>query len=95
MIPSEYGANLPWDFPFRRRSTVPQVQTAAGPQSPRWPPAGDEGVTVAVRDLRKTFHTASGALKTAVDNLSLDVHAGEVLALLGTAHSHAWHYQNA
>ena len=85
-MPSEIGANLPWNFPFKRSywSGGKQTRKAAGSaanEQQRF--ASQPGLAVSIRNLRKVFETTEGVPKAAVDGLSLDISQGEITALLG------------
>ena len=85
-MPSEVGANLPWNFPFKRSYWSGGKQTAkaagsAGNEQQRF--ASQTDLAVSIRNLRKVFKTTEGVPKAAVDGLSLDISQGEITALLG------------
>ena len=86
-MPSEVGANLPWNFPFKRSywSGGKQTTKAAGSaedEQQRF--ASQPDLAVSIRNLRKVFRTTEGVPKAAVDGLSLDISQGDITALLGS-----------
>ncbi len=95
MVASGYGQSLPWYFPFLRSYWRPSARHSGAKSTQGL--AVDEALgasaglgdgsagepAVAIRHLCKDFATTDGALKRAVDNLTLDVPAQQVTALLG------------
>lgn len=89
VIASGYGQSLPWYFPVLPSYWRPTAAPAPG----RSKSVGDQtaegesgdlaAAAVAIRHLCKDFVTTDGTVKRAVDDLSLDVPAQQVTALLG------------
>jgi hypothetical protein len=86
-MPSGYGQQQPWYFPvlpsYWRRSDVGGSSKRAGAPEDEADGPQQSGVAVAVRHLTKDFATSGGSVKRAVDDLTLDVAAEQVTALLG------------
>lgn len=92
VVASGYGQSLPWYFPvmpsYWRPSAASRgakaVQGQAATEALDGSADGANGeVAVAIRHLCKDFQTTDGAIKRAVDNLTLDVPSHQVTALLG------------
>lgn len=89
-MPSGYGQRLSWRFPF-----LPSYWRGASNSTAEKPSAGtlsgdmllaeehSGSAAVAIRHLCKDFRTTDGYTKRAVDDLSLNVAASQVTALLG------------
>ena len=89
-VPSGYGQRLSWCFPFlpsywRGTSNSTAEKPSAGTLSRDMLLAEEHSgsAAVAIRHLCKDFRTTDGYTKRAVDDLSLDVAASQVTALLG------------
>ena len=90
VVPSGYGQRLSWCFPFlpsywRGAATGTTEKPSAGISSRDMLLAEDHSgsAAVAIRHLCKDFRTTDGYTKRAVDDLSLNVAASQVTALLG------------
>lgn len=88
VIPSDVGANLPWNFAFRRSfwrsDKKKQKRVAQGSEHDSlFISDADPDKAVAIRSLRKVFKTTDGSQKAAIDGMSLDVAKEEITALLG------------
>lgn len=95
VVPSGYGQRLVWYFPvlpsyWRGHSSAKDPKSSHDNASGEGLLSGEAsgGAAVAVRHLCKDFRTTDGYTKRAVDDLSLDVAAGKVTALLGKAFPH-------
>lgn len=99
VVASDYGQRLPWYFPFQRSYWRPSSR----PGNSKPPGAGAGGaaddeaadgaradVAIAIKRLCKDFGTTDGATKRAVDNLTLDVPAQQITALLGELFLKIW-----
>ena len=89
VVDSGYGQSLPWYFPvlpsYWRPLAAPGRSKSVGGTADGGAEGDLAGVeaAVAVRHLCKDFVTTGGTVKRAVDDLSLDVPAQQVTALLG------------
>lgn len=89
VIASGYGQSLPWYFPvlpsYWRPLAAPGRSRSVSGQSADGGSGDLAGVdaAVAIRHLCKDFVTTDGTVKRAVDDLSLDIPAQQVTALLG------------
>jgi hypothetical protein len=90
VVPSGYGQRLSWCFPvlpsyWRGTSNSVAEKPSAHGLSGDTLLAGERlgSAVVAIRHLCKDFRTTDGYMKQAVDDLSLDVAASQVTALLG------------
>ncbi|BDA45751.1 probable ATP-binding cassette sub-family A member 3 [Coccomyxa sp. Obi] len=89
VVASGYGQSLPWYFPvmpsYWRHLAAPGRSKSVSGESADGGSEDLAGVeaAVAIRHLCKDFVTTDGAVKRAVDDLSLDVPAQQVTALLG------------
>ena len=94
VIPGPRGQRLPWYFPF-----LPSYWRPADPlsESPESQPlssgadAADPSAAVSIRHLHKVFAAAGGAKTHALDGLSLDMHHGQITALLGERPPHGFY----
>lgn len=93
-VPSKYGVKRPFYFLFQpsywRMGSRTAEQIASSQQDLIEPPRQNLSVSVSLRGLTKTF---PGAEYPAVNNLTLDMYEGQVLALLG--HNGCMCYFNA
>ena len=89
IIPSDVGANLPWNFAFKRSywkagSDKHKQATESRGHEQDGLAVYARQKAVAIKGLHKVFKTTEGSLKAAVDGLTLDVEKGDITALLGT-----------
>lgn len=90
-MPRDVGQRLPWYFVlqpsyWRGDALITKMVRAdyhSQPDSPAQPEGGRGAPAVHLLQLTKLFRTTDGTVKRAVDALSLDVHRGEITALLG------------
>ena len=93
VMPTDVGQQLPFYFPFQPSywgccSTIASSSSKTLDDNPEAQPltplrAGTIPA-VSIQHLCKDFHTSSGGTKHAVDDLSLELHEGDITALLGT-----------
>lgn len=90
VLPSDVGANLPWNFAFKRSFWRPnkgkrkrEADANGSAHDCLLIPSSDKAVSI--QSLRKVFETTDGSQKAAVDGLTLDVDKEEITALLGSS----------
>ncbi len=97
VLPQQYGSSLPFYFPLSPKFWFPSssnMQTCEEMKSKITRPsiepvtdrsllqAAEKGDCIKIRSLKKIFTGPQGT-KVAVDNFSLDIYEGQILALLG------------
>lgn len=84
VIPSDIGANLPWNFPLKgsywrshkksdKKDSVPLLHS----------PRESDSAMIRIQNLHKVFPTTDGYNKVAVDNLNINMQRNEITGLLG------------